>query len=126
MLDCVEASAAFVRQIHTSGLLRRLPFALIVLLGASLSAHASQAGPTINAKLWGAAGGANQCCYGGLGCGNSGIAGGYVSAAGMRGKIAVGSCRAKRAAVYQRRWPERTLGSKTALCSWHMRRSVGG
>ena len=53
-------------------------------------------------------------------------AGGYVSAAGMRGKIAVGSCRAKRAAVYQRRWPERTLGSKTALCSWHMRRSVGG
>ena len=80
MLDCVEASAAFVRQIHTSGLLRRLPFALIVLLGASLSAHASQAGPTINAKLWGAAGGANQCCFGGLGCGNSGIAGGYVSA----------------------------------------------
>ena len=37
-------------------------------------------------------------------------AGGYVSAACMRGKIAVGSCRVKRAAVYQRRRPDPTLG----------------
>jgi hypothetical protein len=35
---------------------------------------------TITAKLWGAAGGPNQCCYGGIGCGNSGLAGGYVNA----------------------------------------------
>jgi len=32
----------------------------------------------LTVKAWGAAGGANQCCYGGLGCGHSGIAGGFV------------------------------------------------
>ena len=48
------------------------------------------------------------------------------SAAGMPGAIAVRSCGVKRAAVYQRRRPERTGGCKSALRKWHMRRSAGG
>ena len=36
---------------------------------------------TITAKLWGAAGGPNRCCFGGIGCGNTGVGGGYVNVA---------------------------------------------
>jgi hypothetical protein len=35
--------------------------------------------PIVNAKLWGAAGGPSKCCYGGISCGNTGVAGGYVN-----------------------------------------------